>query len=392
MRGRLRSRKALAVVTAAVAGTAIVAAGMPATASAGGNGHGSGGGTDLKPVVTGVDGPRGVSLSPDGKRVIYSSSDGGIYSARVDGLNKGIKKLGEIGPGFGNAIDTNVWGTTYVLTGGGGPEGGPPPPGSATLFRLRPGKSPVAVADIAAYQAHDPDPYNQEGAPTESNPFGVAALRDGTVLVADAAGNDLLRVWPNGQIKTVARLKPRLVQVPDGLPPTDPEGNPLPPAGTPILAEAVATSVTVGSDGYWYVGELRGFPATPGTSQVWRIKPGTTNAVCDPANPNQGKCQRYADGFTSIVDLGAGPKWDQSVYVLELSKASWLQVELGGSGVGALIKVSSKRSHGQTVGGKRTELAPDKLITPGGVQVSKWGQVYVSSPVFGPGGVDKVVP
>ena len=63
------------------------------------------------------------------------------------------------------------------------------------------------------------------------------------------------------------------------------EGGPLPPAGTPIPSEAVATSVTVGSDGYWYVGELRGFPATPGTSQIWKIKPGTVGATCDPENP-----------------------------------------------------------------------------------------------------------
>lgn len=211
------------------------------------------------------------------------------------------------------------------------------------------------------------------------------------MLVADAAGNDLLRVWPNGHIQTVARLKPRTVKVPVGLPPADPEGNPLPPAGTPITAEAVATSVTVGSDGYWYVGELRGFPATPGTSQVWRIKPGTTNATCDPAKPYHGKCTRYADGFTSIVDLGAGPKHDQSIYVVELSKASWLQVELGGSTTGALIKVQSKRWHGYTYGARRTELVKDKLTTPGGVAVSRSGQVYVSSPVFGPGGVSKIV-
>ena len=386
MRG-LRDSKVLAALTAAAAGPAMVAAGVPSQANAGGHG----GGTELKPVVTGVNGPRGVAVTPDGKRVVYSASDGGIYSARVDGLNKGVRKLAQFEPGFGLAVDTNAWGTTYVLTGAAGEPGSPPVPGANTLYRLRPGKAPVLVADIAAYQLTDPDPNNLEGPATESNAFGVAALRDGTVLVADAAGNDLLRVWPNGKVRTVAKLKPRTVEVPDGLPPTDPDGNPLPPPGTPIPAEAVATSVTVGSDGYWYVGELRGFPATPGSSQVWRIKPGTTNATCDPANPYRGKCTRYADGFTSIVDLGAGPKHDPSIFVVELSKASWLQVELGGSTTGALIKVQSKRWHGYTYGGKRTELAKGKLTTPGGVAVSRWGQVYVSSPVFGPGGVSKVV-
>ena len=52
--------------------------------------------------------------------------------------------------------------------------------------------------------------------------------------------------------------------------------------GTILPSEAVATSVTVGADGFYYVGELRGFPATPGQSQVWRIAPNSVGALCDP--------------------------------------------------------------------------------------------------------------
>jgi hypothetical protein len=225
-----------------------------------------------------------VAVTANGAKIVYSVTDGSVYEASATGLNKNVRKLGQVPGGFPPAIDTNVWGATYALIGGGGPEGDTPP-GGATLFKLRPGKSAQVVANIAAYQAHDPDPYDLENAPADSNPFGVAALRDSTVLVSDAAGNDLLRVWPNGHIRTVARIKPRVVTVPSGLPATDPEGNPLPPAGTPLPAEGVATSVAVGSDGYYYLGELRGFPATPGTSEIWRIKPGSVGAVCDPAHP-----------------------------------------------------------------------------------------------------------
>jgi hypothetical protein len=182
--------------------------------------------------------------------------------------------------------------------------------------------SPRAVADIAAYQGTDPDPYNLADDPSESNPFNVALLPDGSVLVSDAAANDLLRVYRNGKIVTVARLKPRVVPVPDELPDVG-----FPPAGTMLPSEAVATSVTVGADGYYYVGELRGFPATPGKSQVWRIKPDSVNAVCDPEAPRRGNCQRYADGFTSIVALGAGD--DGSIYVVELVKQSWPTFSLG---------------------------------------------------------------
>lgn len=359
-----------ALAALALAGSVLVAG----QAEAGGN-HSS-----LKPVATGLNGPRGVSTY--GNKVIYSVTDGSVYA--TDGHR--TWKLGTV-PGTGGfppAIDTNKWGTTYALTGAGGEPGQPPVPGSSTLYKLWHGKA-YKVADIAAYQAHDPDPYNQADSPTESNPFGVAALNDGTVLVSDAANNDLLRVWPNGHVKTVARLKPRTVKVPSGLPATDPEGNPLPPAGTPILAEAVATSVTVGSDGYWYVGELRGFPATPGTSEIWRIRPGSLGAVCDPVKPSRGSCQRYADGYTSIVDLAGGPHG--TLAVVELDKASWLKFELSGPTHGGLFLQYPGRGHRA---GYKRELVRDQLTLPAGAAFNRWGQLFVSGPVFGPGAVYRV--
>ncbi|MET9272281.1 ScyD/ScyE family protein [Kribbella sp. NPDC003557] len=352
-----------ALAALALAGSVLVAG----QAEAGGN-HSS----SLKPVATGLDGPRGVSTYKD--LVIYSVTDGSVYATN----GKKTWKLGQVPGGFAPAIDTDRWGRTYALTGGGGPEGAIPP-GGATLYRLRPGKSPVVVADIGKYQMHDPDPYNLADPPTESNPFGVAALRDGTVLVADAAGNDLLRVWPNGHIKTVARLKPRVVKTPAGL------GPDAPPAGTLLPAEAVATSVTVGSDGYWYVGELRGFPATPGTSEIWRIKPGSVGAVCDPAKPNKGNCKRYADGYTSIVDLAGGPHG--TLAVVQLARESWLKFEMGGSTIGSLYLQYPGKGH--RAGFKR-ELVRGQLNLPGGTAFNRWGGLYVAGPVFGPGAVYRV--
>jgi hypothetical protein len=373
----VRTARIVAVSTVALLSTVLTVGQAGAT-----GGHGNG----LRPVVTGLDGPRGVAVTANGTKLVYSVTDGSIYEAWAFGTNNGVKKLGQV-PGGSPAVDTNVWGTTYALTGAGGEPGQPPVPGGATLFKLRPGKAPLQVADIGKYQLTDPDPYNQADPTTESNPFGVSAMRDGTVLVSDAANNDLLRVWPNGHIKTVARIKPRLVKVPTGLPAKDQDGNPLPPAGTPILAEGVATSVTVGSDGYYYVGELRGFPATPGTSEIWRIRPGSVNAVCDPDHPHQGACQRYADGYTSIVDLAAGPHG--TIAVVELARDSWLKWELSGapSAEGALFLQYPGKNH---QAGHRKELARGKLGLPGGAAVSRYGDVYVSSPFFGPGAVYKV--
>jgi hypothetical protein len=319
----------------------------------------------LNTVVLGdLDGPRGIAAGPAG-RLIYGETDGTFSELIALGKNGGTARSLGVVPGtyIAPAVAT-LGGQTFILTAGG-----PPGSGAATLYRATNGRV-RALADIAAYQESDLDPYDLANPPfpEESNPFGVAALPDGSVLVSDAANNDLLRVYPNGHIVTVARLKPRVVPWPSGLP----FG---PPPGTPAPSEAVATSVAVGADGFYYVGELRGVPANPGTSQIWRIAPDSVNALCDPVAPNSGPCRRYADGFTSIVDLESGP--DDSLYVVELAKSSWLKspLELGGSGVGSVFRIPPG-------GGAAVELAPGQLTLPAGVAVTEDNAVYVSSPVF----------
>jgi hypothetical protein len=335
----------------------------------------------LKPVAA-LDGARGVDTLGRG-RTLVSEADG-TFSLVVErrGRTPRIVPLGGVTPGFAPALAAGPHGTVYVLTGAGEPG-----TGAATLYRWRHGDdAPQPVADIAAYQVTDPDPDDLEGIPAESNPFGLAVLPDGDVLVADAAGNDLLRVEPDtGSISTVARFRPRTVEVPEGLPPTGPDGSPMPPAGTAIPSEAVPTSVVVGSDGAVYVGELRGFPATPGTSQVWRIEAASEGMSCDPGDPYSGECTRWRDGLTSIVDLALGAR-DQ-LFALSLSRLGWLAMEMGADGadIGSLTTWIRTR-HGNV----RRQLVPGRLINPGGVDVSRWG-VYVAGPVFGPGSLSKIV-
>jgi hypothetical protein len=371
--GGQRGRRSITRVAAAAVAIGTLIASAPAASAA----------TSLSPVVEGLDGPRGIAVGPAG-RIVYAEIDGSFSEVITKGSNAGrVTQLGKVPETFiAPAVAVRGRGETFVLTTATPPPGSPPGPGAATLYRWTPGAGVRTVANIAAYQQTDPDPYNLEGPPGESNPFGVAALPDGSALVADAAGNDLLRVYPDGHIVTVARLKPRVVPVPPGLPSTF-MGEPLPPAGTLIPSEDVATSVTVGADGYYYVGELRGFPATPGTSQVWRIAPGSVNALCDPQAPSTGACRRYADGFTSIVDLAAGP--DGSIYVLELVQQSWLKFELGlvNPPLGGLFRIPPG-------GGAPVELAAGQLVLPGGVDVDRDGTVYVTAPVFGPGMVARV--
>jgi hypothetical protein len=360
---RVPHTRRLTASAAAVCTVAALMAGNPAAEES------------LSPVVEGLDGARGVAVGPAG-RLLFTEFDGSFSDVVMKGHNaSAVTTLGGVPPTFiAPAIASDGRGQIYVLTAGG-----PPGTGAATLYRATPGSPSLRpFADIAAYQETDPDPFNLADEPEESNPFGVATLPDGSVLVSDAAANDLLRVFPNGRIVTVARLKPRVVAVPDELP-----DDGFPPAGALLPSEDVATSVTVGADGYYYVGELRGFPATPGTSQVWRIAPNSVNALCDPEAPTTGACQRYADGFTSIVGLGAGS--DGSIYVVELVKQSWLQWQLGlvDPPVGAVFRIPPG-------GGAAVELAPGELILPGGVAVDRNGAVYVTGPVFGPSTVSRI--
>jgi hypothetical protein len=206
---------------------------------------------------------------------------------------------------------------------------------------------------------------DQEGAPTESNPFGIALVRHG-ILVADAASNDLLKIKKDGSIETVARFPTRTQVVPEGLP----EG---PPAG-PFDAESVPTAVAVGPDGAWYVSELSGFPFNKGASRIWRIEPGTEDAECDP-DAKRGPCRLFADGFTSVIDLAwAG----DTLLVLELVKEGLLEAEAGTAPpIGALWAAEDD---------SKTEIAEGSLLAPGGVAVADEERIYVTTgSLLGPG-------
>jgi hypothetical protein len=218
----------------------------------------------------------------------------------------------------------------------------------------------------------DPDPDDQDDFPEESNPFGLAILKGGGVLVTDAANNDLLRITKKRNVETVARFLREDVPWPDVVLPF-----PGPPPGTPTPAESVPTAIAIGPDGAWYVSELKGFPFIKGTSRIWRIEPGTKNATCDPLHPDTGPCTTYATGLTGIIDLAFGH--DGTMYVLEIVKEGLLGAEFFGEPpIGALWAVQ---------GGAKTELVPGTLMAPGGVAVGHNGTLSVTTgTIFGPGG------
>jgi hypothetical protein len=256
-------------------------------------------------------------------------------------------------------------GGSYWIVFGAPPEEGAPPSGGPArlLYTWTPGHHPKLrkVADLGAYAAAHPDPNDLEDNPGDSNPYGLASVGDGSVLVADAAANAIRRVWRSGHIETVAQLPVQNIStahIPGGgLPPT-------------LDAEAVPTSVAVGPDGAWYVAELKGFPFTPGASRIWRIKPGTHDVTCDPAAAKTASCSLYVSALTSIIDITFGKK---ALYVLELAKGGVAAVEGDPNSPpppGVLLKL---------LRGKRTEFAKGQITLPGGVAVNPVGRgLYVT--------------
>jgi hypothetical protein len=244
------------------------------------------------------------------------------------------------------------------------------------LFRVSRGRA-RAIADLFAFE----EEFNPDGGVIESNPFDVAKLSGGKALVADAAGNDLLIVDRRGNIDWVATLPQELVSTDDikdlvGCPNPPPEFEEICDLPPMMPADSVPTGVTIGPDGAYYVGELKGFPAPRNESRIWRIEPGTRHAKCGSAIRSEGSaCSVVADGFTSIIDLNIGR--DGTVYVTEFDEASWFAVEIG-KGEGGTVNECNPRSW------TCSELATGLLMSVATTE-AKRGRVYTAIKALIPG-------
>jgi hypothetical protein len=253
----------------------------------------------------------GLDVAPDGS-LLVADAGAGIVELR-NGKGSLVAEL----PGIADVASIGR-GDMFAIANG-------------LLYRVSRG-SIRQIADLYAFEAS----VNPDGGEIDSNPFDVAALSGGSALVADAAGNSLLIVDQRGNVDWVATL-------PNELAPTDYIkgliGCPDAPAGFEFVcglpgmipAQPVATSVAIGPDGAYYVGELKGVPAPQGMSRVWRIEPGTRHAECG----TSPACSVVAGGFTSIIDLAFGP--DGTLYVVEFDEATWAAVEFGFGSQGGTV-------------------------------------------------------
>ena len=303
-----------------------------------------------------LNGPRGVDDGFGG--LVFAESDGTVGWAATKartaeseaqdrhGARSGRLRAGAVGQQVGHDLRADP--------------GGEPGSGAATLYKIRTGKGFKPIADIAAYQ-EDPDPYDLEDL-RGLQPVGIAALDGGTCWSPMPRATTCCGSRKNGKIETVARIKPRRGQGADGFPPRIPS-NPLPP-GTPIPAEGVATSVTVGSDGYYYVGELRGFPATPGTSEIWRIKPDSVGRGLRPGEPVHRQVHALRRRLTSIVDLA---RWSARHHLRHRTRRSRAGSSWSSGGSPGRPDRGSSRGYAARAG-------EGKLNLPGGVgQTSRQG-------------------
>jgi hypothetical protein len=306
----MRLRPPLLLLAVAAAGAAAVAA--PGTALAGpAHGH--------DPTVTVLD--RTV-LAP----FQLSSDYRGVYVA--DGGSSTVSRLTRHGlvplahgpqPGETAGVATNRAGdlayTTTDYSSG------------ATTLTVRRAHGRTVVADLStfeqtrnpdagvSYGIDDPTPCQEQAfAPlggatysgqVDSHPYAVAALPDGSWVVADAGGNDLLRVDRSGHVRVLSVL-PR-------------QASTITAAGAAALGlpdcvvgavyhfEAVPTDVEVAGNGTLVVSLLPGGPEDPSLGAR-----GSVVAV----SPWNSRVQTLARGFLGATNVALGAHG--RIYVSEL--------------------------------------------------------------------------
>jgi hypothetical protein len=345
----------------------------------------------LETIATGLNNPRGLNFGPEGALYIAEAGRGGdgdcapgpegtrCYGTsgsitRLDLRRRTQKRISTGLPSLASpdgSFATGPQDITFAGRGNGALSigfGGDPRvretqfPGVGDQFarvaRVVGSGDWSLTSDLGDYEIS----ANPTGDEIDSNPYGMLLLA-GKQIVADAGANALNQIAANGSVSTLAVFPDRMVDAPPflGLPP-----------GTQIPMDAVPTTVAMGPDGNFYVGQLTGFPFPIGAANVYRIPSGG------------GTPEVFASGFTHIIDIAFGA--DGSLYVLEIAKNGLLAAFGGNDWTGSLIRVATD--------GTRTEIASEGLFAPGGIALDSDGAIYITNNSIsgGQGEVVKILP
>ncbi len=275
-------------------------------------------------AVSGLAGPLfGLSTARNGD-LLVADAGVGIETIRRDRVKSTIALPG--------VTDVSASGKHLLWATVGAGESPEADTGQA-LYRIWKGEPKLVVNLFEFEAAENPDGHD----PFDSNPFDVQSLGSKAALVVDAGGNDLLKVKKNGEVKVLAVFPEEMVSTANikelaGCPESEADFCGLPDE---MPAQPVPTSVAIGPDGYYYVGELKGFPGPTGESNIWKIHPKASWAECG----SSPKCVKVFDGgFTSIIDLAFHKG---RLYVAEMDEQSWAAVEIFMGGVGGTINSCS---------------------------------------------------
>jgi sugar lactone lactonase YvrE len=379
-----RSGRCLLALAAATAGV-VALQGSPASAHSAPAHPAHPSGPDLRVVATGLNNPRGITLGPDGALYVAEGGKGATNPATASCISTTNPESGEAEtdcfgrtssitklahgrqyrvvtglPSVADATGAAAGGISSVAVGEHGELVGvigcgcdprdiaattPPAAvkyaGHLIWMDARHNRYTLG-ANVSAYELNNPDAADA-GSGFDTNPYAVTWGPRGSVLVADAGGNDVLSVNKHGGVSLVSVFHSKLVDAPPflGL-----------PAGTKIPLQAVPNSIVRGPDGAYYVGQLTGFPFPTGAANVYRLVPGHAPRV-------------VASGFTNIIGISFDHKG--RLVVLEIATNSLLDENSPGA-----LWVVDRHGH-------KTLVAKDGLVQPGGVTVGRDGRAYVTN-------------
>lgn len=329
-------------------------------------------------IAEGFNGPQGLLVDPDGNVWVIDSGMGGetpikwisgetgeevdaqlgdsAQVARISAADHSVEKIAALPSVFlgmeavGGARLALLDGTLYATSGQGiGAADSEIPDNFGGVVGIAPDGTVTFVASTWDFEvANNPHP-----SVLDSHPYGLEAGPDGMLYVADAGGNDLLKIDPaTGEVSLVAVFDPI------------PGVFPRPDYGGEMLTDPVPTDVVFDEAGNAYVSYLSGAPFVPGSAKVVMVAA-------------DGTVSDYATGFTMLTDLAWGP--DGELYGVQFGIFGEQGPEPNS---GAVVHIH---------GGAEFDVAIEGLSFPISLDFNEAGDAFVAINSVGPPGSGAVM-